>query len=156
LPPQRALSSAQNAAVESRSSEEKRDYDLAYIEFDRTGRLLVFAISSAAAVDLVKQVPQEKKPLLVLYVHRWQNNASDASSDVPPVSPRTLEKLARTRSVARLPGRGRFILAGAGSRLTIRSAKIISFKNPQRRCDANGRSNTITEAIFRVVYEARP
>ena len=141
-----------DAAVESRSSEEKRDYDLAYIEFDEQGDFWD-RDQLRRAVDLVKQVPQEKKPLLVLYVHGWQNNASDASSDVPQFH-RVLEKLARTRSVHDYQVLGVY-LGWRGKQAYDPLLKIISFKNRKDAAMRMGGSNTITEAIFRVVYEAR-
>jgi len=141
-----------DAAVESRSSEEKRDYDLAYIEFDEQGDFWD-RDQLRRAVDLVKQVPQEKKPLLVLYVHGWQNNASDASSDVPQFH-RVLEKLARTRSVHDYQVVGVY-LGWRGKQAYDPLLKIISFKNRKDAAMRMGGSNTITEAIFRVVYEAR-
>ena len=138
------------AAVEPRHRGEN-DYDLAYIEFDEQGDFWD-RDQLRRAVELVKQ---KQKPLLVVYVHGWQNNASGATNDVPQFH-RVLEKLAETEGVRR-PGYNvvGVYLGWRGKQAYDPLFKILSFQNRKNAATRIGSSNTITEAIFRVVYEAR-
>ncbi len=128
-----------------------QNYGLAYIEFDEQGDFWN-RDQLKRAVDLVKTT---SKPLLVVYVHGWQNNASDASNDVPQFH-RVLEKLAQTDEV---PKQGYQVvgvyLGWRGKQAYDPFLKIVSFPNRKDAAVRIGSSNTITEAIFRVVYEAR-
>ncbi len=138
------------AAVEPRSTG-KTDYDLAYIEFDEQGDFWD-RDQLRRAVDLIKQ---EHKPLLVVYVHGWQNNASEATNDVPQFR-RVLEKLAQTEGVRRPDYQVVGVYLGwRGKQAYDPLFKILSFLNRKDAAVRIGSSNTITEAIFRVVYEAR-
>lgn len=139
-----------NAATEPRVSG-TRDYDLGFIEFDEQGDFWDRQ-QLTSAVDLVKHT---SKPLLVLYVHGWQNNASDDVTDVPQFR-QTLEKLARTEQVRALNYQVVGVYLGwRGKQAYDPLLKVLSFKNRKDAAVRIGSSNTITEAIFRVVYEAR-
>ncbi|HEY3602274.1 MAG TPA: hypothetical protein VGK72_09990, partial [Chthoniobacterales bacterium] len=128
-----------------------QSYGLAYIEFDEQGDFWN-RDQLKRAVDLVKTT---SKPLLVVYVHGWQNNASDASNDVPQFH-RVLEKLAQTEEI----GQQGYQVVGVylgwrGKQAYDPFLKVVSFPNRKAAAARIGSSNTITEAIFRVVYEAR-
>ncbi len=139
-----------NAATEPRL-QGTRDYDLGFIEFDEQGDFWDRA-QLAAAVSLIKQT---RKPLLVVYAHGWQNNASDEVYDVPQFRD-VLEKLARTERVRELNYQVVGVYLGwRGKQAYDPVLKLLSFQNRKDAATRIGSSNTITEAIFRVVYEAR-
>jgi hypothetical protein len=139
-----------NAATEPRLRG-ARDYDLGFIEFDEQGDFWDRA-QLAAAVGLIKQT---RKPLLVVYAHGWQNNASDEVYDVPQFR-NVLEKLARTDRVRELNYQVVGVYLGwRGKQAYDPLLKVLSFENRKDAATRIGSSNTITEAIFRVVYEAR-
>jgi hypothetical protein len=128
-----------------------RDYDLAFIEFDEQGDFWDRQ-QLASAVGLIKQT---RKPLLVVYVHGWQNNASEDTYDVPQFRS-VLEKLAQTDRVQQLKYQVVGVYLGwRGKQAYDPLLKLLSFKNRKDAAARIGSSNTITEAIFRVVYEAR-
>jgi hypothetical protein len=128
-----------------------RDYDLGFIEFDEQGDFWDRA-QLAAAVQLIKET---RKPLLVVYVHGWQNNASDQIYDVPQFRD-VLEKLSRAERVRELNYQVVGVYLGwRGKQAYDPLLKLLSFNNRKDAATRLGSSNTITEAIFRVVYEAR-
>jgi hypothetical protein len=128
----------------------KASYDLAYVEFDEQGDFWD-RDQLARAVALVKQT---RKPLLVVYVHGWQNNALD-SFDVGQFHS-VLGKLAQTQRVQDLGYQVVGLYLGwRGKQAYDPLLKLLSFKNRKDAAVRIGSSNTITEAIFRVVYEAR-
>ncbi len=137
-------------ATESRMNG-TRDYDLGFIEFDEQGDFWDRQ-QLASAVNLIKGT---SKPLLVVYVHGWQNNASDQTADVPQFR-QVLEQLARTERVRALKYQVVGVYLGwRGKQAYDPLFKVLSFKNRKDAAVRIGSSNTITEAIFRVVYEAR-
>lgn len=137
------------AAIEHHP-EGKASYDLAYVEFDEQGDFWD-RDQLARAVGLIKQT---RKPLLVVYVHGWQNNALD-SFDVGQFHD-VLGKLAQTQRVQDLDYQVVGVYLGwRGKQAYDPVLKVLSFKNRKDAAARIGSSNTITEAIFRVVYEAR-
>ncbi len=138
------------AAIEPRENG-VRDYDIGFIEFDEQGDFWDRQ-QLASAVNLLKGT---SRPLLVVYVHGWQNNASEQTTDVPQFR-QTLEKLARTEQVRALHYQVVGVYLGwRGKQAYDPLFKVLSFKNRKDAAVRIGSSNTITEAIFRVVYEAR-
>ena len=139
------------AAAVERKTPGQRNYDLGYVEFDEQGDFWD-RDQLARAVGLVKQTP---KPLLVIYVHGWQNNASDNTNDVPQFH-EVLAKLARTERIRKLDYQVVGVYLGwRGKQAYDPLLKILSFPNRKDAAARIGSSNTITEAIFRLVYEAR-
>ncbi len=137
------------ASVESHSADAGRNYDLAYVEFDEQGDFWD-RDQLKRAVDLIHGT---SKPLLVVYVHGWQNNASPDTNDVPQFHD-VLAKLARTPGVKPYQVVGVY-LGWRGKQAYDPLLKILSFPNRKVAASRLGSSNTITEAIFRLVYEAR-
>jgi len=140
-----------DAAVESRNPTEGRPYDLAYVEFDEQGDFW----DRDQLRRAVEVIHLTTKPLLVVYVHGWQNNASPSTNDVPQFHD-VLSKLAGTPSVKKLG----YQVVGAyigwrGKQAYDPLLKILSFPTRKVAAARLGSSNTITEAIFRLVYEAR-
>jgi hypothetical protein len=125
-------------------------YDLGYIEFDEQGDFWD-RDQLKRAVAMINRAP---RPLLVVYVHGWQNNADD-SFDVRQFRD-VLSKLAQTKRVRDLDYQVVGVYLGwRGKQAYDPLFKILSFKNRKDAAVRVGSSNTITEAIFRVVYEAR-
>jgi pimeloyl-ACP methyl ester carboxylesterase len=125
-------------------------YDLAYVEFDEQGDFWDRE-QLARAVSLIKAT---RKPLLVVYVHGWQNNAND-SFDVGQFHD-VLATLAQAERVRELEYQVVGVYLGwRGKQAYDPLLKVLSFKNRKDAAVRIGSSNTITEAIFRVVYEAR-
>jgi hypothetical protein len=139
----------QEAAIEHHPAG-PASYDLAYVEFDEQGDFWD-RDQLARAVGLIKQT---RKPLLVVYVHGWQNNAFD-SLDVGQFHD-VLGKVAQTQRVQELGYQVVGVYLGwRGKQAYDPLLKVLSFKNRKDAAVRIGSSNTITEAIFRVVYEAR-
>lgn len=140
-----------DAAVESRNPTEGRHYDLAYVEFDEQGDFWD-RDQLRRAVEVIQRT---SKPLLVVYVHGWQNNASPNTNDVPQFHD-LLSKLAGTPGINKLGYQVVGVYLGwRGKQAYDPLLKVLSF--PMRKVAASrlGSSNTITEAIFRMVYETR-
>src|SRR3954462_3599460 len=83
-----------DAAVEHHEVDDGHHYDLAYVEFDEQGDFWD-RDQLKRAVDLVQS---KSRPLLVVYVHGWQNNASPNTNDVPQFHD-LMAKLARTPGI---------------------------------------------------------
>jgi hypothetical protein len=140
-----------DAAVEPRSAAEGRQYDLAYVEFDEQGDFWD-RDQLGRAVDVIQHT---SKPLLVVYVHGWQNNASPNTNDVPQFHD-LLAKLAGTPGVNKAGYQVVGVYIGwRGKQAYDPLLKILSFRSRKIAAARLGSSNTITEAIFRLVYEAR-
>jgi hypothetical protein len=140
-----------DAAVEPRSTTEGRQYDLAYVEFDEQGDFW----DRDQLRRAVEVIHATTKPLLVVYVHGWQNNASPNANDVPQFHD-VLAKLAGTPGVNKLGYQVVGVYIGwRGKQAYDPLLKILSFPTRKVAAARLGSSNTITEAIFRLVYEAR-
>lgn len=140
-----------DAAVEPRNAAEGRQYDLAYVEFDEQGDFWD-RDQLRRAVEVIQHTT---KPLLVVYVHGWQNNASPDTNDVPQFHT-VLSKLAGTPGVNKLGYQVVGVYIGwRGKQAYDPLLKVLSFPSRKVAAARLGSSNTITEAIFRLVYEAR-
>ncbi|MGI9089392.1 MAG: hypothetical protein ACR2HH_16900 [Chthoniobacterales bacterium] len=137
------------AAVEHQIPAEGGHYDLGYIEFDEQGDFWD-RDQLKRAVELIHHTTN---PLLVVYVHGWQNNASPNTNDVPQFH-HVLAKLARTPGVRNYQIVGVY-MGWRGKQAYDPLLKILSFPTRKVAAARLGSSNTITEAIFRLVYEAR-
>ena len=88
-------------------------------------------------------------------MHGWQNNASKSSRDVKEFDT-VLNKLAQTPAVRAENFQVVGVYVGwRGKQAYDPLLKILSFPTRKRAATQLGTSNTVTEAIFRVVYEAR-
>jgi hypothetical protein len=140
-----------DAAVEPRAPSQGRSYDLAYIEFDEQGDFWD-RDQLRRAVGVIQRT---SKPFLVVYVHGWQNDASGNTNDVPQFHA-VLSKLARTPGVKKLGYEVVGVYLGwRGKQAYDPLLKLLSFRSRKVAASRLGSSNTITEAIFRLVYEAR-
>ena len=139
-------------AVEARSTRDGNGrYEVAYIEFDEQGDFW----DREQLTTAVGTINGKSKPLLVVYIHGWQNNADKTSRDVGEFH-KVLSKLAQTPEVRRQ----HFDVVGVylgwrGKQAYDPLLKVLSFPTRKRAATQLGSSNTVTEAIFRVVYEAR-
>ena len=143
---------------------DKDPYDLAFIEFDEKGDFwdreqLGYAYKQ---IEKLSRNPS-KPPLLFIYIHGWQNNASDKTHDVANFRG-LLSRLARNRQISKnyqvfgvyLGWRGLLVPGGTGPLsqalyFVPHETSFWSRKNTATRVAGE----PMSEAIFAMVHAAR-
>lgn len=138
---------------------EGKSAPVAYVEFDEQGDLWQPERDTSdqptqfeRAVGLIKNT---RTPLLVIYIHGWQNNADPKSGDVMQFN-NAIRKLATTERVRSLNYDVVGVYIGwRGKHAYDPLFKNLSFDKRKTAAIRLGNSLPLTETIFRLVHEAR-